>query len=172
MRRRALGRAQDGAIAVEFAILAPVFLALVFGTIEFGRLMWTYQALQETAIAGARCMALPQTACASAGNPPHLQSGEHDNLYSGDREPMGGLAIERGNHQESYGRLRRHKRLFRGVTLRHFHERRAKAGRHLQQRNTAERGRLLPQQPLAPKMFPRSTPVDRLVVASRFSRKR
>jgi Flp pilus assembly protein TadG len=69
MRLRTLIRAQEGATAVEFAIMAPVFLALVFGAIEFGRLLWTYQALQETAIAAARCMALPQTNCGT-GTPP------------------------------------------------------------------------------------------------------
>jgi len=64
-----LSGAQDGAALVEFAIVAPVFLALLFGTIEFGRALWIQQALQETAIAGVRCMALPQSACA-AGTPP------------------------------------------------------------------------------------------------------
>jgi hypothetical protein len=58
-----LGRAQDGATLVEFALVAPIFLALLFGTIELGRALWTQQALQQTAIVGARCMALP--ACAS-----------------------------------------------------------------------------------------------------------
>lgn len=62
---RSLGRAQDGATLVEFALVAPLFLALLFGTIEFGRVLWTQQALQQTAIAGARCMALPQTDCAA-----------------------------------------------------------------------------------------------------------
>ena len=68
---RTLGRAQNGATLVEFALVAPVFLALLFGALEFGRALWTQQALQETAIAGARCMALPQTGCAtSTGAPP------------------------------------------------------------------------------------------------------
>lgn len=61
-----LGRAANGATLVEFALVAPVFLALLFGTLEFGRALWTQQALQETAIAGARCMALPQSGCATA----------------------------------------------------------------------------------------------------------
>lgn len=61
-----LGRSQNGATLVEFALVAPVFLALLFGTIEFGRALWTQQALQQTAIAGARCMALPQTNCVTA----------------------------------------------------------------------------------------------------------
>ena len=62
---RSLGRSQYGATLVEFALVTPVFLALLFGTLEFGRALWTQQALQETAIAGARCMALPQTNCAT-----------------------------------------------------------------------------------------------------------
>jgi Flp pilus assembly protein TadG len=63
---RTLGRVQNGATVIEFALVAPMFLALLFGTIEVGRALWAQQALQETAIAGARCMALPQSACASA----------------------------------------------------------------------------------------------------------
>jgi Flp pilus assembly protein TadG len=64
---RTLVRAQNGATAVEFALVAPVFLTLLFGIIEFGHALWAQQALQQTAISGARCMALPQSACASAG---------------------------------------------------------------------------------------------------------
>jgi Flp pilus assembly protein TadG len=61
-----LGRAQHGAVLVEFALVAPVFLMLLFGVIEFGRALWMQQALHQIAIVGARCMALPQSACASA----------------------------------------------------------------------------------------------------------
>jgi Flp pilus assembly protein TadG len=64
----ALYRAQGGNVAIEFALVLPMFLALVFGTVEYGRLLWTRQALQETATAGARCMAIPQSACASGGS--------------------------------------------------------------------------------------------------------
>ena len=62
---RRLAVASDGATAVEFALVVPMFLALVYGAIEFGRLLWTEQALQETAIAGARCMAIAQTSTAA-----------------------------------------------------------------------------------------------------------
>ncbi len=41
-------------------MVLPMFLMLVFGGIEFGRLLWTKQSLQEAAIAGARCMAIAQ----------------------------------------------------------------------------------------------------------------
>jgi Flp pilus assembly protein TadG len=70
---RKVGAADDGATAVEFALVVPMFLMLVFGAIEFGRLLWTEQALQETAIAGARCVAIAQgsnptnSPCASGG---------------------------------------------------------------------------------------------------------
>ena len=67
---RLLRRLRDcakGATAVEFALISVPLLLLVFGTIEMGRLMWTREALQQSAIAGARCMGLTQTACGTAG---------------------------------------------------------------------------------------------------------
>lgn len=69
---RRISAAEDGATAVEFALVAPMFLMLTFGAIEFGRVLWTEQALQETAIAGARCMAIaqgtkPNGNCVSSG---------------------------------------------------------------------------------------------------------
>src|SRR5215470_1641669 len=73
-RRTASFAASCGGTAViEFTLLAPVFLMLLFGSIEFRRLLWTQQALQQVAIAGARCMAVAQGAiqgssCASSGS--------------------------------------------------------------------------------------------------------
>jgi len=71
-RAESLVAACGGTTAIEFALVAPIFMMFLFGTIEFGRLLWTEQALQETAIAGARCMAIAQgttqsSACASSG---------------------------------------------------------------------------------------------------------
>jgi len=43
-----------GAAAVEFAIVAPVFLVLVFGLIEFGRLVMVQQVITNAAREGAR----------------------------------------------------------------------------------------------------------------------
>ncbi|HJU15428.1 MAG TPA: TadE family protein [Stellaceae bacterium] len=65
---RALCRAHSGNAAIEFALVFPMFLMLIFGTFDYGRLLWTWQALQETATVGARCMAIPQGACASGGS--------------------------------------------------------------------------------------------------------
>lgn len=66
-RLRHFLRDRSGASAVEFALVAVPLLMLIFGTIEYGRLMWTRQALQETAIAGARCVGVGGIGCSAAG---------------------------------------------------------------------------------------------------------
>jgi Flp pilus assembly protein TadG len=65
---RAVARACRGNAAIEFALVLPAFLGIVFGTIEYGRLLWMWQGLQEVAQAGARCMAIRETSCASGGS--------------------------------------------------------------------------------------------------------
>lgn len=47
-------RAQCGAVAVEFALVVPIFLVLLFGTIEFGRLMYLWNTVQEVSRSTAR----------------------------------------------------------------------------------------------------------------------
>lgn len=44
-----------GATVIEFALLAPVFILFLFGTIEASRMMWMQQTLEEVAYATARC---------------------------------------------------------------------------------------------------------------------
>ena len=68
MRRlRSFRRATGGAAALEFAAVLGPLLLLVFGVFEFGRLLWVREALQETAMAGARCMGLSASSCAASG---------------------------------------------------------------------------------------------------------
>ena len=69
MVKRSRGFLRDGrgAAAVEFALVIIPMLLLIIGVIEFGRLLWTRQSMQSLAMAAARCMALPQTQCATAG---------------------------------------------------------------------------------------------------------
>jgi Flp pilus assembly protein TadG len=62
------GRDRRGATAVEFAAVLGPLLILIFGVFEYGRLLWTREALQETATAGARCMGMSATSCASGGS--------------------------------------------------------------------------------------------------------
>ena len=47
-----------GAAAVEFAVVAPVFLLLVFGMIEYGRMVMVQQVLTNASREGARVAVL------------------------------------------------------------------------------------------------------------------
>lgn len=47
-------KSELGATLVEFAIVATVFLTVMFGVIEFGRCLWTHNALSDAARRGAR----------------------------------------------------------------------------------------------------------------------
>ena len=62
MHRRACGRAarERGAAAVEFALLLPVLLLLVFGIIDFGRALNAQITLTQAAREGARLAAVGQ----------------------------------------------------------------------------------------------------------------
>lgn len=63
---RRLLRDIAGVTAVEFALVAPVFLMFMFLIIDGARMTWTYQALQEVATHSARCAALGVTGCKSS----------------------------------------------------------------------------------------------------------
>jgi Flp pilus assembly protein TadG len=45
---------ERGAALVEFALVATVFLTVLFGILEFGRLFWTHNALRDAARRGVR----------------------------------------------------------------------------------------------------------------------
>ena len=64
MRRLRL-RGDRGSAAVEFAIVIPVLLLLVLGTVEFGRVFFLQNSITNAARVGARTMAIE----ASAANP-------------------------------------------------------------------------------------------------------
>ena len=68
MKRLPLWRDQRGATALEFALLAPVFFALVFGIIALGMLFWTQVGLQHGAEMAARCASV-NTALCPTSNP-------------------------------------------------------------------------------------------------------
>jgi Flp pilus assembly protein TadG len=54
------GRAggERGAVAVEFALIMPVLLMILMGTIEFGRVYSQFQVYNGAAREGARCAAV------------------------------------------------------------------------------------------------------------------
>lgn len=55
---RAFARDSSGAQAVEFAIIAPILFAFIFGIFEVGRLMYEQNRISAAAAAGARAVTL------------------------------------------------------------------------------------------------------------------
>src|SRR5438132_12269139 len=51
---RSLRKGRRGAAAVEFAIVLPVFVILVFGMIEYGRMVMVQQVITNASREGAR----------------------------------------------------------------------------------------------------------------------
>ncbi len=56
---------RNGATAVEFALTAPAFFALMIGAVEVGLLVWAQLALQQGSEAAARCASVNKTLCAT-----------------------------------------------------------------------------------------------------------
>ena len=57
-RRLAGARLRRGAAVVEFALVAPLFFTLVFGTVEYGRYVMVQQMLTNASREGARVRVL------------------------------------------------------------------------------------------------------------------
>jgi Flp pilus assembly protein TadG len=57
-RRAGFGRAEDGASAVEFALLLPVISLLLFSMIAFGTTLYNYEVLAGAVASGARQFAV------------------------------------------------------------------------------------------------------------------
>ena len=62
-----LRRSRAGGAMVDFAQVLPPLLALTFAIIEYGRYFYAQEALEQTALAAARCMGIRQSSCASGG---------------------------------------------------------------------------------------------------------
>jgi Flp pilus assembly protein TadG len=56
---------RGGGSAVEFSLIAPAFLLLLFGVAEFGRLLWTQSALHFAVEEAARCATVDTNNCGS-----------------------------------------------------------------------------------------------------------
>jgi Flp pilus assembly protein TadG len=56
---------------VEFGIIAPAFLLLLFGAIECGQMLWTQSSLQFAVEQAARCAVVNKTQC---GTPSQIES--------------------------------------------------------------------------------------------------
>lgn len=69
MRRAASlasGQRERGAVAVEYGIILPVFLVLVLGLMDTGRLLWTQTSLDRAVEAAARCGVVDTIQCGTA----------------------------------------------------------------------------------------------------------
>lgn len=67
MKRQARSMGETGgATFVEFALTAPLFLALVFGAIQMGLALWTQFGLQYGSEAAARCASVTPATCGTA----------------------------------------------------------------------------------------------------------
>jgi len=56
----------DGAIALEFALVVPVFLLLVLGIFGLALILWTENSIQYAVEQAARCAAVDATDCGTA----------------------------------------------------------------------------------------------------------
>ena len=63
--RRRIRREEDGAQAVEFALLTPVLLLLITGIIAFGMILWSLIAAYHGAREGARLAAVGVNDCSA-----------------------------------------------------------------------------------------------------------
>lgn len=66
MKPRSLRHSRSGATATEFALVMVPVLLLVFGVIEFARLTYHRNALQQLSIETARCMGVRGARCINA----------------------------------------------------------------------------------------------------------
>ena len=61
IRRRRGGNGSSGQSLIEFALVVPMLLVLVFGIVEFGNAWRHYQLITNTAREGARMAVLPSS---------------------------------------------------------------------------------------------------------------
>src|SRR5438132_7652168 len=61
-----LARDAAGHAAVEFGLLTPMLLLFLFGIVEGGRLLWTFNALHYSVQEGARCASINKTTCGTS----------------------------------------------------------------------------------------------------------
>ena len=60
-------KCRRGSSATEFALVLTPLMMLMFAVCEYGRLMYAQEGVQETAIAGARCIGIHNASCSANG---------------------------------------------------------------------------------------------------------
>lgn len=80
--RRAASREERGAAAVEFALILPILVVLVFGIIAFGYMLSFRQALSQAAAEGGRAAAVKPAGTASGDRLTAARAAVNDALDS------------------------------------------------------------------------------------------
>ena len=81
---RPLARSESGQAVVEFALVAPVFLLLLFGMIEFARALNAYLVLSNVAREGARSAVVADAAITRDSVESLIRSGIGSGWLDGD----------------------------------------------------------------------------------------
>lgn len=68
MKFRDFVRRRDGAMAVEFAMVGPMFIGIMMAIFQGGLLLWTQLGLEHAVEAAARCSAVNSSTCGSASD--------------------------------------------------------------------------------------------------------
>src|SRR5215469_4110163 len=62
-RLRRLRTDRSGTSALEFGLLLPFFMSIMFGVVQAGQAFWTQNALQHAVDMAARCATINSTTC-------------------------------------------------------------------------------------------------------------
>lgn len=92
--RRSFVHDEDGAALLEFALIALVLLMLVFGIIDFGRVLYTANNMQTAAREGARWAAVLE-------NPAGSEAAIKDTVIA-HASPLGGDSLHASNITVSF----------------------------------------------------------------------
>lgn len=63
---RRLVRDSGAAVATEFALVAPALFLVIFGAMEFGRMVWTEASLNFAVEEAARCASVNPSVCGTS----------------------------------------------------------------------------------------------------------
>ena len=66
MRRRGLGRDQNGNATLEMALVATAAVLFIFSIINTGRALWLQNALENSVMQAARCATVNPALCGTA----------------------------------------------------------------------------------------------------------
>lgn len=87
-----LRQSERGSTAVEFALILPILASLVFGAIDFGRMLWFKEVLVNAARVGAR----QGTLFASGNGQTEIENAITTSLSDGGVDPSGLTVVTTG----------------------------------------------------------------------------